>query len=68
LAGSALQSPLVMHWTHSEWAVSHTGVAPEQFPLLVHPARQTKKWGSHTGRAVPQSELLMHSTHWFVAR
>jgi hypothetical protein len=47
--------------------VSQTGVAPEQLELLVHPPRHTKKCGSHTGCAAPQSELLTHWTHWFVA-
>jgi hypothetical protein len=67
-AGSVLQSALLTHCTHEEWLVSHTGVAPEQFALLEHPARHTKSRGSQIGRAAPQSALFVHCAQMPVAR
>jgi hypothetical protein len=64
LLGCEAQSPLVTHCTQLDVPVLHTGAS-----LVVHcafdvqPARHTKKRGSQTGSAAPQSELLVHWTH-----
>jgi hypothetical protein len=47
--------------------VSHTGVAPEQLASPAHPGRHTNRIGLQMGAAMPQSALLVHEAHWFVA-
>jgi hypothetical protein len=42
LPGLDEQSPLLVHWTHDDVLVLHSGVSPEQPALLVQPARQLK--------------------------
>jgi hypothetical protein len=57
---AAEQSTSARHSTHSDRLVSHRGVAPEQFALLVQPATQVSTSGWQTGVEPPQSALPRH--------
>jgi hypothetical protein len=58
------QSTFERHATQVEVAVSHTGVSPEHWALLVHPVMQVNVRGLQMGRAAPQSPLPRQATHW----
>jgi hypothetical protein len=59
---AAGQSTFVTHSTQVDRAVSHLGVAPEQFASVVQPGTHPSKVGWHTGVAPPQSLFPRHST------
>ncbi len=62
------QSEAAVHCTHRDVVVLQTGaVMVVQSALLVQPARHMKFCWSQIGVAAPQSELVRHATHVWLA-
>jgi hypothetical protein len=65
VAGVALQSAAVRHWTHSEACRLQCGVwLPVHCASLVQPALQRSSSGSQIGCVAGQSEFEKHWTHF----
>jgi|HubBroStandDraft_6_1064221.scaffolds.fasta_scaffold76233_2 hypothetical protein len=61
------QSPFTAHATQPAVVVLQTGVGAAHCVFDVQPATQTKRVGSQTGFATPQSALLRHCTQVLLA-